>query len=45
MQLYISKTSFAIAGSTVANCGLYSPQMETVWFAVAKRNFSRAMMT
>ena len=36
-------TRFAIAGSTVANCGPYSPQMETVWFAAAKRNLSRAM--
>ena len=37
------KPRFAIAGSTVANCGPYSPQMETVWFAAAKRNLSRAM--
>ena len=43
MQLYISqKPRFAIAGSTVANCGLYSPQMETVWFAVAKTEFFKS---
>ena len=41
--VYQQKPRFAIAGSTVANCGLYSPQMETVWFAAAKRNLSRAM--
>ncbi len=45
MQLYISKNLVLQLRLTVANCGLYSPQMETVWFAVAKRNFSRAMMT
>ena len=46
MQLYISKNLvLQLRALRLANCGPYSPQMETVWFAVAKRNFSRAMMT
>jgi hypothetical protein len=48
MQLYISKNlvlQLRALRLPISICGLYSPQMETVWFAAAKRNLSRAMMT
>ena len=45
MQLYISKNLVLQLRAPRLPIAAVQPADGTVWFAVAKRNFSRAMMT